>query len=333
MSRYLLSRIGQAVLVLWAAFTVTFVILYLLPGDPLVTSLYAKTEGAVIDPQKLAALRAEYGFDKPVIVQYLDRLRSFALLDFGRSISTGADIGASLSSALLQTVYLTLAAMTLALLLGVTLAVAANWTSSRLLASTLLALPSVGASIPTFWTGLLLIQTVAFDWHLLPATGNRGFSSLVLPAIALAIPSAAYIGQVLARSLRRIMAEPFMEAVRARGVGAGRLWLSHALRNALAPTLNLFGIITGQMLAGAVVTETVFSRSGLGRMMQQAVELRDTPVVLALVVVAAGLFVFVNVIVDVACIAIDPRDRPWRSTRSIKNPAGTGTDDLVSERI
>lgn len=333
MTRYIAARLGQAVLVLWAAFTVTFVILYLLPGDPLTTSLHNKMDGAAIDPQQLAALRAEYGFDQPVALQYLERLRSFVVLDFGRSIATGADIAGTLSAALSQTVLLTLSAMAIVMVLGVAVAIAANWTTNPFLASALLAFPSIGASIPTFWTGLMLIQIVAFDWRLLPATGNHGFASLILPSLALAIPSAAYIAQVLARSLRRIMAEPFMDAVRARGVSAGRLWLAHALRNALAPTLNLFGIITGQLLAGAVVTETVFSRAGLGRMLQQAVELQDTPVVLALVAVTAGLFVLVNLLVDIACLLIDPRDRPWLRGSSSSTTLYTDIDDaLASER-
>ena len=160
-----------------------------------------------------------------------------------------------------------------------------------------------------FWVGLVLVQVFSFRLHLLPALGNKGFASLILPAITLALPTGAVLGQVLAKSLRTQLAEPYTEIVYAKGASRTRVHFGHALRNAAMPALTLAGVVMGQLLAGAVVIETVFSRDGVGRVTAAAVNRQDIPVVQAVIVLAALFFVVINLVVDLLYPLLDPRVR------------------------
>jgi len=299
-------RLAQSILVLWAAFTVSFAILYVLPSDP-VSIMLNQGEQGMADPAQLAALRAEYHLDKPLVVQYAIALWHALHLDFGRSIQSGQSVTALLEQALPATAALAATALALGLLLGVTLAVASGFARSTWLRGALLAGPSLGVSLPTFWIGLLLLQGLSFHVHLFPAMGNDGWRALVLPALTLAIPTSAAIAQVLSRSMADVRAQPFVEAIRAKGVGRARLLLLHVLPNAAVPLLTMAGIITGNLLAGSVVTETVFSRDGIGRLAEGAVSVKDIPVVQGVVLLAAAIFVVVNLVVDLLYPLLDPR--------------------------
>jgi peptide/nickel transport system permease protein len=307
MTRYLLRRAAQAILVLWAAFTVSFVILYLLPSDPIAIMLNPGGTGNYVDPVKAAQLRAEYGFDKPVIVQYLTLLGNYLHGDLGRSIQSGAPVTSAIGHALPQTLQLAGLALALAVVCGVALALLAAYTRSRWLRQSLLSLPPLAVSIPSFWVGLMLLQLFSFHWALFPAVGNEGFPSLVLPAITLALPTAAVIAQVLAKSLSTTWQQPYIETARAKGADRLRIVLHHALRNAIIPTLTMVGLIIGSLLAGTVVVETVFSRNGIGRLTATAVTDQDIPLVQGLVMLSAVIFVVVNLAVDLAYPLVDPR--------------------------
>jgi peptide/nickel transport system permease protein len=315
---YVARRLGQAVVVLWAAFTVTFVILYLLPSDPVSIMLSGGQGGdqATVDPAQVAALRAEYGLDDPLPVQYLHALWRTLHLDFGNSIQNGASVGSLIADALPQTATLAAAAFVLALVIGVGIAFLSTWTRWRWVRTLLLALPPLGVSLPTFWVGLLLIQFFSFRIPIFPALGNAGISSLVLPAITLAIPVSASIGQVLARGLRTALAEPYVETARAKGASRARVHLRHAFRNATIPTLTIGGVIVGNLLAGAVVVETVFSRVGIGRLTVTAVNGQDIPLVQGLVLLAATVFVVTNLVVDLLYPVVDPRIRVVGAARA-----------------
>ena len=307
---YLARRVGQAVLVLWAAFTVTFVVLYLLPSDPVAVMLGGgQGEQVDVDPAQLAALRAEHGLDDPLPVQYAGALWRTLHLDLGTSISNGAPVTRLIGDALPQTALLAAAAFALALVLGVGTALASTWARWGWVRSLLLALPPLGVSLPTFWVGLLLIQLLSFRLPLLPALGNEGAASLVLPAVTLAVPVSASIAQVLARGLRTALAEPYVETARAKGASRARVHLRHALRNATIPALTIAGVIVGNLLAGAVVVETVFSRVGIGRLTVSAVNGQDIPLVQGLVLLAAAVFVATNLVVDLLYPVVDPRIR------------------------
>lgn len=307
MARYLGLRLLQGLFVLWTAFTVSFVVLYLLPGDPIMIMAAGGGELGSQDSAQLEELRRQYGFDQPVPVQYITALGRALRGDFGTSIQTGADVSGMIAAAIGQTLQLGLLALAIALVLGLAIALGSAYARARIVRQALLSLPSLGVSMPTFWIGLLLIQFVSFRWGLLPAIGNDGFRGLILPAITLAIPTAAVIAQILAKSLRTTLAEPYIAVVRARGLGRGRVLLGHALRNAVIPALTMVGMIVGNLVAGTAVVETVFSREGVGRLTFQAVDAQDIPVVQALVVLSAVVFVLVTLAVDVIYPLVDPR--------------------------
>jgi peptide/nickel transport system permease protein len=307
MGRYLLRRAAQGLVVLWAAFTLAFFVLYLLPSDPAALAAGAGGEVQDVDPALLDDLRARYGLDRPLLVQYGDALLHAVRLDFGPSYQSGAPAGSLVAQALPETLKLTGAALVLAVLGGTVLAVASVLPRSRALRQVLSALPPLGVALPTFFVGLVLLQWLSFRAGLLPAIGNAGWQSLVLPAVTLAVPPGAQLAQVLSRSLRGTLGEPYVETARAKGAGRLRVHLGHALRNAAIPAFTMLGVMVGALLGGAVVTETVFSRVGLGRLTVQSVNTQDVPVVLAIVSLSALVFVVTTLVVDLLYPVLDPR--------------------------
>jgi peptide/nickel transport system permease protein len=307
MRRYVIKRLAQALGVLWAAYTVSFLVLNWLPGDPVTAMAGAGMDSGEVDPARLAALRHEYGFDKPVLVQYAEYLGRAVRGDFGDAVSTGRPVTSTLADALPPTLQLTGTALLLAVLLGGGLALVATYTAQRWLRQLLLSLPPLGVSVPTFWVGLLLVETFSFRLHWFPAFGNDGFRGLVLPALTLAVPTGAQIAQVLAKSLLTALDQAYVETARAKGAGRWRVHLRHALRNASLPALTVVGLLVGQLIAGSVVVETVFSRDGLGRVTAAAVTAQDIPLVQGVVVFGALIFVTTNLVIDLVYPLLDPR--------------------------
>jgi peptide/nickel transport system permease protein len=307
MRRYVLRRVAQAVIVLWAAFTLSFVILYLLPGDAVLAKLGGGEGAVTATPEQVAQLRAQYGLDDPWPVQYGKRLLGALHGDFGRSIATGDTATHLVLTALPATLAVAGLGLLLAVVFGAGTALLGTYTRLKWLGNLLLSLPSLGISLPVFWVGLVLIQLFSFQLRVLPALGNQGPQSLILPAITIALPPGAVIGQVLAKSLRTQLAEAYVETAKAKGAGRGRVHFGHALRNAMIPVLTMVGVLTGQLLAGSVVTETVFSRDGIGRVTTTAVNAQDVPVVQAVIVLAAFFFVVINLVVDLLYPLLDPR--------------------------
>lgn len=303
---YIARRVGQGVVVLWAAYTISFLVLFLLPGDA--AALFAGgADQEAVDPELVARLRAELGLDRPLWEQYLTALGRALVGDFGTSTQTGRAAADLLGEALPPTLALTGFAFVLSVVLGAVLALAASLTRTPWLRNLLFSLPPIGVSIPVFWIGLLLLQAFSFQLRLFPAMGDDGFVSLVLPAVTIAIPSGAFIAQLLSRSLRSTLGQPFVEVVRAKGASEARVQFGHALRNAVIPTLTMGGVLVGGLLSGAVVTETVFSRLGIGRLVVTAVNNRDVPVVQIVVVFAALVFVVANLVVDLVYPLVDRR--------------------------
>lgn len=314
--RYAGRRAGQGLIVLWAAYTISFLILYLLPGDA-ATLFAGGGDKDAIDPELVAELRAELGLDRPLWEQYGAALARAVTGDFGTSTQTGRSASALLAEALPPTLALTGLALVFSLVLGVGLALAASLTPAPWVRNLLFSLPPIGVSVPVFWIGLLLLQAFSFRLRLFPSMGNEGFISLVLPALTIAIPSGAFVAQLLARSLRSTLAQPYIEVVRAKGATEARVQLGHAFRNAAIPTLTMLGVLVGGLLSGAVVTETVFSRVGVGRLVVTAVSNRDVPVVQIVVVFAALVFVLANLLVDLVYPLVDRRITLSRSALAI----------------
>lgn len=308
MLRYIAGRVAQAVLVLWAAYTVSFLVLYELPSDPVAILLGGGTNAAAASPAQIAHVKHEFGLDRPVIVQYFHQLWQVLHFNFGTSIAqAGRPVRNIFAENLPPTVWLTLLAVSIALVAGVTLAFLATYVEIGWLRTTLRRLPALGVSFPAFWIGLLLIQLFSFTWALFPATGNKGFKSLVLPAITIAIPAAAVLAQVLTRSLTDTLHEPYIATARARGQRRLIVYFRHAMRNAALPTLTIFGVLVGQTVTAAVVVEQVFGRAGIGSTVDSAVQSQDVPVVQGVVILCASVFVFVNLVVDLLYPMLDPR--------------------------
>jgi peptide/nickel transport system permease protein len=304
---YLLRRLGFAVVVLWAAFTVSFVVLYLLPGDPVATMAAGSSDGEPVTAAQLDALRHRYGLDQPFLVQYGHKLVAALHGDLGTSFATGQDVRGAIGDALPPTLQIAAGGLLFAVVFGTVVALLATYTRLRWLNQVLLALPSLAVSLPVFWVGLMLVQLFSFRLGLLPSVGARGPQSLILPSITLGLPPGALIAQVLAKSMGQALDEPYVTTARAKGVGPGAVHLRHALGNAVIPALTVLGYVAGNLLAGSVVVETVFTRPGLGRLTVSSVGVQDIPVVQGVVLFAALVYVVVNLAVDLLYPLLDPR--------------------------
>ncbi|MFI1465271.1 ABC transporter permease [Nocardia carnea] len=306
MARYMTIRVLQAAGVLWAAFTVTFAVLFLLPADPVQLAVDA-SPGTPLDAAAVAELQARYGLDRPVWEQYWTALTHAVQGDLGFSLTTGQSVTAALGEALPSTLALAGSALALAVVFGAGLASAAAYTERPWLRGLLTALPSVGAAMPTFWVGLLLLQLFSFQLRLVPAFGGTGFAGTVLPALTLAVPVGAVIAQVLYSNLITTWQQPFVAIAFAKG--ASRAWVLwwHVLRAAVGPALTVAGIWVGTVLAGSVIVETVFARAGIGRLTQTSVLNQDIPVVQGIVLLGAAAYVLVNLLVDLVYPLVDAR--------------------------
>lgn len=313
MKGYLLRRIGQALIVLWAAWTVAWLVLWALPGDAVEVRLGIDANG--VTAEQADALRASLGLDQPWPVQYLTGLGRAMTGDLGTSWENGRPVTSLVAEGLAATLAVTSLALLLAVVFGAGLALLATGTRHPRVRRTLLNLPPLGVAIPGFWLGLILLEVFSFRLALFPAIGNDGFASLVLPAVTLAVPTSAMIAQLLTRSLQDALDQPWADTARAKGARPSRVLLGHAFRNAALPALTITGLIVGQLLSGAVVAETVFSRTGLGRLTASAVTAQDTPVVQGIVLFAALVFVTVNLVVDLLYPLLDRRILPRAATK------------------
>jgi peptide/nickel transport system permease protein len=301
---WLLRRLLLGVLVLWGAATLTFAALHLLPGDParLIAGAQAETTPAVI-----AHIRAQYGFSRPVAVQYWIFIADLARGRLGLSYQLGQSVASAIGGQFWSTASLALGAAVLGTGLALLLALStAGRPWARAVTSTV---ELVFVSTPSFWVGILLLTVFSFRLHLFPVIGNSGIRSLVLPWITLALPIAGVLGLVMREGLERAFEQPFALTVRARGATQRRLRLRHALRHALLPVLTLSGWTLSQLLGGVVVVETVFARQGIGELMVNAVAGRDFPVVTGVVLLTAVALIVINIVVDLLYRAVDPRLR------------------------
>ncbi|MBC3382123.1 ABC transporter permease [Serratia fonticola] len=305
MLKYLSGRTGQALLVLWAAFTLSFILLQVLPGDAILIKFQNPDMG--LSPDQIADMRVAYGADVPLGQQYLHTLGNFLRGDLGYSIQNGVPVSALLAANLPATLQLAVLGFTLALLLALAIAFFSNLLGFGWLKSALQSLPALFVSVPTFWLGIVLIQIFSFRLKLVPIINPGEWVGLVLPIATLAIPISAPLAQILIRSIDSVQAQPFVAVARAKGASrSGVLW-RHVARNAMLPVLTIAGILFGELLAGALITETVFGRSGLGQLTQQAVVNQDVAVLQAVVMISAAAFVFLNLLVDLLFPLLDPR--------------------------
>ncbi|MFD4402103.1 ABC transporter permease [Nocardia sp. NPDC058499] len=305
--RRILNRLAAGVVVVWSVFTLVFAVLRVLPGDPVSLAANADSGGVPPSPATIAALKAQYGLDRPLWQQYATALGDFVRGDWGTSVVTGQPVTTSLLEALPSTAALAAGALVIGAFAAFVLAFGATLRPEGVAARVVGQLPSILVSVPTFAAGLVLIQVFAFGLGVVPGFGDDGVSALILPAVTLAIPIAGYLGQVMASGMRAAAAQPFADVARAKGASDAAVHFRHVAPAAALPAVSALGVLIGAALAGAVVVETVFSRAGLGRLTQQAVAAHDGPVLLAAVVVSAAIFVVVNLAVDLIAPFLDPR--------------------------
>lgn len=321
MGAYLFRRLAQGVAVVFVAATVTFALIQAAPGEPFAPLL----EDPRTTPETVAALRARYGLDLPLPVQYARFLTSAAAGDFGTSLVHRRPVAAVIGEALPRTLLL----MSVALVVGFGAGIALGaWQGAR--AGTPLervsgSISVLVAALPDFWLALLAMLLFAQTWHLLPVSGMvepalHGYLSpigrvvdvarhLALPAGTLALIIAAAVSRYQRAAMLEVLPEPFVRAALARGVSRRAAVFRHALRNALLPAITLGGLAVPALLGGAVFIETIFAWPGMGRLTVDAVGARDYPVVVGSVVVAAALVVAGSLLADVLHAAADPRQR------------------------
>ncbi|UBH24752.1 ABC transporter permease [Micrococcus porci] len=310
MARRILLRLALALAVLLGAYTAAFLILYVMPGDPVTAMAAGGLEAGAISDADLQALRAEHGLDRPLPVQYLSQLAAAVTGDLGTSVQTGQPVTEAILDRLPTTLRLAWAALLVAVVAGPAIALVAAGTRRRWVRATASAIPALGAALPTFWTGLLLVQVFSFGLGWLPALGDDGLAGLVMPALTLGLPLSALIAQVMLRALDESGTQEYVETALASGQSRRRVLITHMLPNAALPTLAMLGVITGNVVAGAVVVETVFSRPGVGQLTVQAVTAQDLPVVLGVVLLSSLVFVLVTLTVDLLSPLLDPRVGP-----------------------
>ncbi|OZC55482.1 hypothetical protein CH267_12950 [Rhodococcus sp. 06-621-2] len=307
MKKYILSRFGQSVVVVFLTYTVTFLLVQLAPANAIEIRLSDPDNS--IPPEQVDALYTYYGLDRSIFYQYIVGVGRLLQGDLGFSVTTGQPVTERLLAAVPATLQLTGSALTIALVLAFVLVTVSSLTDWYWLRSLLDLTPSLFVSVPTFWLGLIVIQFFSFqlNWFSVVETGSSG--GLVFAAIALAIPVSAPIARVLDAGVHSARSEPYMNVLYTKGVSRARAYFGHALRSALLPALTIAGLALGELLAGAVVIETVFARQGLGGVTERAVTGQDLPVIQGVVVLSAVVFVVVGFVSDMLYLTLDPRVR------------------------
>lgn len=309
MLRFVLKRIGLAILSVWAVCTLTFFLAFLAPGDPAEIAAGQHSDAVV-----LAQVRHDYGLDQPPLTRYFRFLVGVVHGDLGRSYNSHEKVTDFLARALPNTAELALSAMVLALILGTVIGVAAaskphSWLDRLLMSAVLL-----GVTLPTFVLAPILVIVFALKLHVLPVNGWGDFPSLVLPSVVLAARPAALIARMTRSSAIEVMRQDYIRTAKAKGLTSWKILTKHTLKNAFLPVLTTVGISFGFLLSGSFVVETAFTIPGVGYQSFQAFILRDYPLIQGTTLVLATGFVMVNLVVDLLYAVVDPRIRSANST-------------------
>ena len=305
MGRYICNRLAQGIIVLWAAWTLSFVLLQLLPGDAILIKFLDPSLGLSAD--QVAQMRKLYGAQLPVWQQYFSALATLLRGNLGYSVQFGVPVTEVLATNFPQTLKLIIPSFLLAMIIGPGVAIIAWLPGFSRVRHLFLALPSLLVSLPVFWLGIVLIQIFSFHLHWVSVINPSVIGGMVLPVLTLALPIAAPLAQIFMRSIDQVRAQPFVVAARAKGLSQQGVLYRHVLRNASLPLLTVAGLLLGELIAGALVTETVFGLNGLGQVTQQAVDSQDVNVLQAIVMISAVAYVGINLLADLVTPLLDPR--------------------------
>jgi ABC-type dipeptide/oligopeptide/nickel transport system permease component len=303
-----MGRILQLVPVLFLISLIVFSVMHLLPGDPAQLML-AGAEGGSIPPERLEELRQQMGLNEPLVVQYLHFVTHALQGDLGRSIRFQVPVTELIAERFGSTLQLAVAGLAVAIAIGLPLGMLAAARKGGWIDAFAMMLSYVGSSMPVYWLGLLLVLLFSFTLHWFPSAGGTGFRSLVMPAVTLGLLSAGVLARLIRSSMLEVGTEDYMRTAHAKGLPTRLVILRHGLKNAMIPVLTMIGLQFGALLAGTVVTETVFSRPGLGRLIVNAILSKDYPLVQGAILFLAVVYLLVNLAVDIAYAWLDPRIR------------------------
>lgn len=314
MIRYIPSKIAQAMAVLLGAYLITFIGIHLLPSDPITTFLMSNE--MALDPASVVKMKSYYGFDKPLPQQFLAQLLGLFQGNLGYSLRTGRPVAQEIGDVLSPTLQLTGAALGLALAITFGIVAMADLTKTKWVRTLVSGIPPLLGAIPSFWLGMALLQLLSFKFKVMSIFPDGTWLSLFAPASVLAIYVSAPLAQVMLKSVDNARSQPFINAVRAKGASRSWVFYHHVLKYAAGSGVTVLGLTIGNLLAGAVVTETVFSRPGVGRILKDAVSNQDIALVQGFVLWIAALYVLVNFMVDAMYPLLDPRVLRQRSARA-----------------
>ncbi|HKC18370.1 MAG TPA: ABC transporter permease [Candidatus Dormibacteraeota bacterium] len=297
-----MRRILIGIPTLWGVATVVFIMARLLPGDPA-----RVIAGILATPEDVDRIRHNLGLDQPVWVQYLDFMGRLLRLDLGTSAHTNAPVVEEIGSRLPYTIELAVVALVIAVTAGILAGVVAATRRNTMLDLVISGLSVFGVSMPVYWLGLMMIILFSIELRVFPAAGADEPTSLVMPAITLALFSVGLIARMTRSSMLEVLGQDYVRTARAKGVPVRSIIFRHALRNALLPVITVIGLQFGALLGGAVVTETVFAWPGVGRLLVDSIFFRDYAVVQGLVLMFGTTFVVINLLTDILYAYVDPR--------------------------
>jgi ABC-type dipeptide/oligopeptide/nickel transport system permease component len=301
-ARIVCTRLLGAILTLLVTWTVVFGAMRLVPGDPVLLML----QGTPVSDAAMQAARVQLGLDRPLAVQYVRFLADAARGDLGDSFRSRQPVTQLIAAEFPYTLQLAVGGFVIGLLLGGALGTIAGVWPNGWIDTVCMTLALAGLSLPSFWIGMLLIQIFATQLGWVPVLGT-GFDALILPSITLGLFIAGGLARLARNSLIEVMAQDYIRTAHAKGLTALRVVAKHAMRNAVIPPLTLLGIQFALLIGGAVVTESVFARPGIGRLLVQAVLEKDFPVVQGVVLLTTAAYVLINLLIDIAYGIIDPR--------------------------
>jgi peptide/nickel transport system permease protein len=311
MTAYIIRRLIQAAALVFVVATLVAVFIHLIPGDPAYVILGENN----VTPERLAAVREQLGLNRPIVVQYAEWLGGVLTGDFGTSLTSKREIAADIGKRLPRTLELILVSTALSALIGIPAGMVAATYRNRMPDLLVSTLALIGVSAPVFVVGTLLLLLFGVRWQVFPATGFVAFTDdpvghlrrLALPAVSLAILETAIVLRMTRSSLLEVLGEDYVRTARAKGLGQRTVLYGHALRNALIPVLTIIGVQIGSSLGGTVLVETIFNWPGLSTYLITGINQRDYPVVQAVVLVIATLFVLLNLATDLIYAVVDPR--------------------------
>jgi peptide/nickel transport system permease protein len=319
------------VVVLWAAYTLSFVLLSVLPGDAIRNRINAPD--SLMTPQAAKTLLEYYGLDRSLWEQYIGDLGGLFTGHLGYSITNGSTVWSLLVINAPATAKLTGLGLGFALLFAASVALLINYTRWGWLRELLSVLPALFTSVPTFIIGIVALKFFAFELGWIPPVDNHTVRALIAPAATVGLFASGPLAQVLSNSIRRTRGQPFVHVMHAKGAGEGYIFRKGILRNSSLPILTLLGLTIGELLAGTVVTETVYARAGLGQLIVTSVDTQDLPVVQGIVLLTTAIYVVVNFVTDVIYPFIDPRialdGKTARATRARRPAAAPSIEAAV----